>query len=46
MILKHTFNSLGFHLTAPVIDNLRTSVLWQVKDVLVNKAFFKEIFGF
>jgi hypothetical protein len=46
MIPKHPFDGFGLHLTAPVIDNLRSLILRKVKDIFIDKTFFEEIPGF
>jgi hypothetical protein len=45
MILKHRFDGCGLHLVAPVIDTLRALILRKIKDILVEKTFFKEVSG-
>ena len=39
---KPSFDWFGFHLMAPVIDDLRTLVLREIKDVFVAQTFFQK----
>jgi hypothetical protein len=46
VILKHPFDRFRFHLTASIIDDLRTLVLRQIEDVLSDKTTLQEASGF
>ena len=46
MGFKHSLDRFGFHLTAPIIDNLRALILGQIENVFGNQAAFKKSPGF
>src|SRR5210317_398120 len=43
MGIKHTLYRLGFHLTAAIVDNLRTLILRQILDVLAKQRVFQKL---
>jgi hypothetical protein len=42
MILTQPLDRLGFHLAPAVVDHFGSLVLWQVENVLLNQAAFKQ----
>ena len=45
VIFKHSFDGLGFHLAAPVVDHHRTLILGQIEDILTDERLFYETLG-